>query len=194
MKNSTKRKKLARDLLLPVDIEALAGACGDDDVGIRNQAFIALVSGTGVRVSEALSARCNDLDLVRRRLKVHGKGGKTRDVWIHPDALHPLKRWMRLRKSRKLRSTTIICTLKGGKMASSYFRAMLPRWAEKVGLRKRVHPHGLRHAFACRAHLAGVPLSALAIQLGHSRITTTSTYLERLMHGEAFAELDSAFS
>ena len=62
-------------------------------------------------------------------------------------------------------------------MASAYVRGLMPRLARRVGIEKRVHPHGLRHTHAAELAFEGVPMNAIQAQLGHSSLATTSRYL-----------------
>lgn len=188
--------KQASDLLSPQDLEDLMQACEDSPAGLRNRALIALLAGTGIRISEALAALPEDLDLKKRRLFVrNGKGGKTRTVWVHPDAKKPVRDWLRARKKLDVEDegVTLFCNLSGEALSSSYVRRMLPQLAETAGIKKRVHSHGLRHAFACKAHQANISLRALQLQFGHSSIATTSSYLERIGLDIVFGEFDRVF-
>lgn len=185
---------LSRDLLEPDEVASLIEACGDWDAGVRNAALIALMAGTGIRISEALAVEVRDLDLKKRRLHVRkAKGGKERHVWIHPDALPPLRVWQKVRKGLELTAAPVFCSLVGDPLSASYIRRELPKIAKAAGIEKRVHSHGLRHAFACKAHRSNVSLRSLQLQFGHDSVSATSKYLERIGLHEVFGEFDKAF-
>src|SRR5262249_2816309 len=78
--------------------------------------------------------------------------------------------------------------LRGGPIDQSYVRHLLPRLARKVNISKRVHAHGLRHAFSVELEEEGAPLSTIRDALGHSSAAVTDRYLRRIS-GRAAAEL-----
>jgi site-specific recombinase XerD len=190
----TRGKKLPRDLLDDAELDALLTACGDGDAAHRNRAFIAILVATGIRISEALDLETKDIDLGKRTVHVcQGKNGKGRYVWMHADALPLLKEWNRIREEIGLRNAPVFCNLKGGRMHDSYLRAYLPELGRLAKIKKRVHAHGLRHVFACKAHKAHISLRTLQLQFGHESIATTSQYLEGLGLQDAFDEFDRIF-
>ena len=83
------------------------------------------------------------------------------------------------------RSAPIFCTLTGTPIDQSYVRHLLPRLATKAGIDKRVHAHGLRHAFAVDLEREGAPLSTIRDLLGHSSAAVTDRYLRRLGASDA---------
>lgn len=80
----------------------------------------------------------------------------------------------------------------GKPLASAYVRALLPRLAERAGIDKRVHAHGLRHSHATELVQAGFPLHVIAGQLGHASTATTDAYLTKLMPSERIKALRAA--
>jgi site-specific recombinase XerD len=70
-------------------------------------------------------------------------------------------------------------------MDQSYVRHLLPRLARKAGVERRVHAHGLRHAFAVDMVRSGTPLYVVRDALGHSSVATTQVYLSRVGAHEA---------
>lgn len=65
-------------------------------------------------------------------------------------------------------------------MSRSMVREMLLRCARRTGIRKRVHPHGLRHTMAYELLMEGVPIPVIQRQLGHASLQTTDTYLSHI--------------
>src|SRR5207244_9191057 len=82
-------------------------------------------------------------------------------------------------------SRPLICTLRGESVRQDYVRHLLPRLAAKAGIEKRVHCHGLRHAFALELDREGLPLTGIRDLLGHASAATTDRYLRRVGAGEA---------
>src|SRR5207245_10869823 len=85
------------------------------------------------------------------------------------------------------RQSRVCCTLPRGPLASSYSRHRLPRLAKRAGIGKRVHAHGLRHAYAVELEREGATISTIRDLLGHSSASVTDRYLRRLGAGEAVA-------
>jgi site-specific recombinase XerD len=173
--------RLATDLLTPDEIARLIDACGDDAVGVRNQAIIATAWRSGLRVSELLALEVSDLDIETGRLVVRrGKGGKRRVAAVDALATDFLSRWLRCRKHVGIGSALLFSTLTGTPIDASYLRRLLPRLARRAGISKRCYMHGLRHAFASELEAEGAPLSAIRDLLGHANLATTDIYLRRL--------------
>ena len=79
-----------------------------------------------------------------------GKGGKRRVVGVDAGTVALLGHWLEVRRERRISGGTLFCTLAGRPLDQSYVRHLLPRLARKAGIERRVHAHGLRHAFAGR--------------------------------------------
>jgi site-specific recombinase XerD len=92
-----------------------------------------------------------------------------------------LLRWVENRKQLGINSRAVLfCTLEGKPLKGSYVRTLLPRLANKVGIEKRVHPHGLRHTLAYELMMEGVPVPIIQQQLGHASLATTDRYLRHI--------------
>jgi site-specific recombinase XerD len=89
------------------------------------------------------------------------------------------------RKRRISSSAPLFCTLAGKPIEQSYIRHLFPRLARKAGVERRVHAHGLRHAFAVDMVRSGAPLYVVRDALGHASIATTQVYLSRVGAHEA---------
>ncbi|HJQ83494.1 MAG TPA: tyrosine-type recombinase/integrase [Candidatus Binatia bacterium] len=74
----------------------------------------------------------------------------------------------------------MFCTLKGGRVATAYVRALMPRLARRAGIEKRVHAHGLRHTHAAELAMEGKPVNLIQAQLGHASLAVTSAYLAHI--------------
>ena len=182
------RRKLDADLLTPSEIERLLRACSNRaPTGIRNRALLAVAWRSGLRIGEILALRPKDVDLDASALIVqHGKGDRRRVVGIDAGTGALILRWMQVRGKRRIRSSApIFCTLEGDEIDQSYVRHLLPRLARKAGIEKRVHAHGLRHAYAVELEREGASLSMIRDLLGHSSASVTDRYLRRLGASEA---------
>ena len=181
--NANKGQKLPVEPLTTEEVEKLIKGCSNRaPTGVRNRALIVLLWRGGLRISEALSLRPKDLDAAKGTVSVlHGKGDKSRVVGLDPQAWAVLQRWLDTRAARKINGRRrVFCTLEGKPLQASYVRNLFPRLARKVGIEKRVHPHGLRHTHASELRSEGVDIGIISKQLGHSSTATTARYLDHV--------------
>ncbi|MGH1349012.1 MAG: tyrosine-type recombinase/integrase [Nannocystales bacterium] len=181
----TRGKLLPPEVFTEAEVRALIGACSTRGItGHRNRALLAILWRTGVRISEALELRPHDVDFKNGTVRVRlGKGLKPRTTVLSDlDALPLIERWLEERGKLQAvgQGASLLCTLKGTPTDPSYARHLLPRLAQRAGLERRVHPHGLRHTHAADLALAGVPVLAIQHQLGHHSLTTTAGYLRKV--------------
>ena len=185
---SALRRQLDADVLTTGEIERLIRACsGRAPTGVRNRALLVLAWRSGLRVGEVLALRPKDVDLETGTLVVqHGKGDKRRVVGLDPGAVAIVAQWIQTRRNLGIsNSRPLICTLRGERLRQDYVRHLLPRLAARAGIEKRVHAHGLRHAYALELDREGLPLTGIRDLLGHASAATTDRYLRRLGAGEA---------
>lgn len=171
------------EILTPDEVKALVYACSNRaPTGIRNRALITVMYRGGLRLGEALALRPKDVDPGRGTLTVlHGKGDRRRTVGLDPGAMALVVRWLERRKTLGVGSRApLLCTLDGRSLKPSYVRTLLPRLARKVGIEKRVHPHGFRHTMAYELMMEGVPVPIIQRQLGHASLATTDRYLRAI--------------
>ena len=178
---------LDADLLSGAEVELLMRCCSRRaPTGVRNRALIATLWRCGLRLGEALALAPKDFDPDQGTLVVQrGKGGKRRVVGVDAGTAALVGRWLDVRRMRGISGRTLFCSLRGRPMDQSYVRHMLPRLARKAGVERRVHAHGLRHAFAVDLVRSGAPLYVVRDALGHTSIATTQVYLSRVGAHEA---------
>jgi site-specific recombinase XerD len=178
---------LDADLLTRAEVELLMRSCSRRaPTGVRNRALIAVLWRCGLRIGEALALAPKDFDPDQGTLIVQrGKGGKRRVVGVDAGTCALVARWLELRRTRSIGGRTLFCSLQGRPMDQSYVRHLLPRLARKAGVERRVHAHGLRHAFAVDLVRSGAPLYVVRDALGHSSVATTQVYLSRVGAHEA---------
>ena len=180
--------RLDADLLTNEEIELLMRQCSRRaPTGVRNRALIAVLWRCGLRIGEALALAVKDLDPDSGTLVVQpGKGGKRRVVGVDAGTVALLGRWLEVRLRRGIPGGgPLFCTLAGRPVGQSYIRHLLPRLARKAGIERRVHAHGLRHAFAVDLVRSGAPLYVVRDALGHASVSTTQIYLSRVSAHEA---------
>jgi integrase/recombinase XerC len=174
-------KRRSVDVLTDDEVKALIGACSNRaPTGIRNRAMLAVMWRCGLRIAEALSVQLSDVDLDNGVLSVQrGKGDKSRKLGLDAGTAALLARWIDKRRSlgHNGRGKPLFCTLDGRQLDQSYVRHLLRRLAAKVEIERRVHPHGLRHAYAAGLAREGTPMNIIRDALGHSSLAVTDRYL-----------------
>ncbi len=177
-----KGKTFPPEVLTQEEIRALLAACGRSATGLRNRALLVVLWRAGLRVGEALALRPSDLDPAAGTLRVpHGKTGH-RTVGLDPEGLALVEHWMTHRSAvlRLNGRRPLFCTLRGVALQPSYVRSLLKRLASRAGVERRVHPHALRHTMAAELLREGASVRHIQLQLGHSDLSTTATYLESI--------------
>lgn len=178
-----KGRTLPPEPLTHSEVLDLLRACSSKaPTGQRNAALVVLLWRAGLRCSEALDLHPKDIDAQAHTVRIlHGKGNRSRTVGLDATAFAVIARWMDSRKMLGINGRApLLCTLKAGKLNSSYVRALLPRLARKAGIEKRVHAHGLRHSHAADLVREGVPVNLIQRQLGHASLAVTSAYLDHI--------------
>ena len=151
----------------------------------RNRALVTLLWRCGLRRAEAVDLMPADLDREKGTLRVrNGKGGKSRLLAIDDETGPVLDTWERHREKAGLNGhCPYFCTIKNGGGQPILTRkvwSFLRIAANKAGITKRVHPHGLRHTFAMELMEEGVPLNIISQAMGHSSSATTAIYLDHI--------------
>jgi integrase/recombinase XerD len=147
--------------------------------GARDAAMLELLYATGLRVSELVFLKLQDVNLEAGFVRVLGKGSKERVVPIGWHAQNSIARY--LENARKyLLKNQISAYLFLGRAAKPLTRQgfwkLLQRYAQKACLTRKITPHSLRHSFASHLLEGGADLRAVQIMLGHVDISTTQIY------------------
>lgn len=183
----------ARDLKAPRSFPALPKFLSEAEVvalirqpntkttiGIRDRALIELLYATGMRVSELVSVRSENVKLQRGYLICMGKGNKEREVPIGTKAIHWLKKYQAQSRPRLLGgkvSPWVFVNARGGvRLSRVGFWKKLKHYAQTAGLPADVSPHVLRHSFATHLLEHGADLRSIQELLGHADLSTTEIY------------------
>jgi len=146
--------------------------------GIRDRAMLEVMYGSGLRVSELVSLRLEDVRLSQGFLVCRGKGSKERIVPIGRKAVHWVKTY--LQNVRPLFDKeglpVLFLTRRGKAFTRQGLWKILRTYGQKAGLSQKLHPHVLRHSFATHLLEHGADLRSVQMLLGHSQITTTQIY------------------
>ncbi len=146
---------------------------------VRDRAMFELLYATGMRVSEIIGLKLNQIELESGFCIVHGKGDKSRLVPIGDAAKEMLTEYLdtaRLSLLRARKSDYVFLTSRAGPMTRQAFWARVKRWAKIAGVGKNVSPHVFRHSFATHLLNHGADLRAVQAMLGHSDLSTTEVY------------------
>lgn len=163
------------------DVEKLLDAPNaETTLGLRDKAMLETLYATGMRVSELISVKLNDLNMQAGYIVAYGKGSKERIAPLGEAALAYIKQYLDsarplLLKERK--SEHLFITARGKKLTRQAFWALIKRYALLAGISKnKVKPHALRHSFATHLLERGADLRSIQTMLGHANISTTQIY------------------
>jgi integrase/recombinase XerD len=162
------------------EVEALLDA-GDQKKtkGLRNVAMIEIMYGAGLRVSELIFLKLQDVNLEAGLLRVMGKGSKERIIPIGSKAKSITQQWIDTARPLVLKHTPsqyLFVARAGKPMTRQAFWKIIKKYAVLAGISKNVTPHTLRHSFATHLLEGGADLRSVQTMLGHSDISTTQIY------------------
>jgi integrase/recombinase XerC len=149
--------------------------------GIRDRMILELLYSTGCRVSELTGMKVEDLDLKKRMVLVHGKGNKSRWVFLTKGASGNISTYLPLRKKYVNSSVSqginnLILNRNGNGISARGIRYIIDKYIRAIGAGKHVSPHTFRHTFATHLLNNGAGIRAVQEMLGHSSISTTQIY------------------
>jgi integrase/recombinase XerD len=146
----------------------------DHVTGMKNRAALMTCYGAGLRVSEAVALKVDDIDSQRMLIRVRqGKGQKDRYAMLSPRLLQVLRRyWMAFRPSLYLFPSW----RQNRHMCAASLQMACREAAARSRLRKRITVHTLRHSFATHLLENGTDLRVIQVLLGHNQIDTTARY------------------
>ena len=166
---------------LPRDVAAALVEAPDTSRprGVRDRAVLELLYATGMRASECLGLRLDDVKLQAGYVVCTGKGRKQRLVPVGAEAALWVARWTREARpvfTRRRDSGHLFVNPRGGPFSRQSIWAIVRRAASVAGVRRRVSPHVLRHSFASHLLEGGADLRSVQVMLGHADIATTQIY------------------
>lgn len=143
----------------------------------RDCAMVYVLYATGLRISELVSLRLDQIDLETGAIRVKGKRGKERIALIAPVAGEKLHLYLtQHRESVHPQSNHVFLNHRGQSISRQAFWKALKNLALHAGIRSSICPHMLRHSFATHLLQSGIPLRSLQMLLGHSDLSTTQIY------------------
>jgi integrase/recombinase XerD len=165
----------------------------DDVAGLRDAALLEFLYGTGARISEAVGACVDDLDLDEQVVTLHGKGGRSRLVPVGGFAVEAMREWLlRGRPAMAVpgrgfspgrSGPALFLNRRGGRLTRQGAWAVLRSVAQRAGLaadsgdgQAAISPHTLRHSYATHLLDGGADVRVVQELLGHASVTTTQVY------------------
>lgn len=178
---SPRQGRLLPDSLSEADVDALlAEPDAGSALGLRDRAMLELLYATGLRVSELTALSNSQLALQHGVVRVTGKGGKERLVPMGEEALDWVQQYLDSARPALLQGKAVcdevFVTNRGKGMTRQAFWYLIKRHAQAAGIRKKISPHTLRHAFATHLLNHGADLRVVQMLLGHSDLSTTQIY------------------
>ena len=144
--------------------------------GLRDRAMLELMYASGLRVSEAVNLKTNDIDIDSGIVTTTGKGSKTRRVPVGSSAVEWLKSYLAVRRKKaNIEIDNIFVNKNGVPLNRQVIHKMISEYARKCGL-EGVSPHTLRHSFATHLVQNSADIRSVQQMLGHADISTTQIY------------------
>ncbi len=150
-------------------------------VAIRNRAILETLFSTGMRISELINLKTNQIDKTGR-VFIKGKGKKERFVYLTPRAQKYIKKYIDVRGESE--SCFLFIPYRGKnihkkdkKISPNYLEEKVKKYKELLGINTPLSPHSIRHAFATYLAESGASAVAIQILLGHESLDTTTKYV-----------------
>ena len=159
-------------------IELLNAPKTDDPIQLRDKAMLEVLYATGLRVSELVSLRLDQLSLQQGVVRVIGKGNKERLVPLGEDAVDWVSTFLKQGRSALLKSESdvIFPSKRGVVMTRQTFWHRIKLYSQVANIQSDLSPHTLRHAFATHLLNNGADLRVVQMLLGHSDLSSTQIY------------------
>lgn len=147
--------------------------------GIRNRLVIEMFYFTGIRLSELIDLKDENVDSSQQQIKVFGKRNKERIIPINMQLLQSIESYIEMRNKEIMQSETnhfLFITESGNKMYKKLVYRIVNSYLGKVSTLSKKSPHVLRHTFATHMLNNGANLNTIKEFLGHSNLAATQIY------------------
>ncbi len=162
------------------EVEALLAApVVGEPLGHRDRAMLEVLYATGVRVSELINLKMSQVNLNQGVIRIVGKGDRERLIPMGDEAQDWVKEFVngpRVEILLERQTDYLFPTRRGDRMTRQAFWHIIKRYAKKAGVKKKLSPHTVRHAFATHLLNNGADLRVVQLLLGHSDVSTTQIY------------------
>ena len=178
--DTPKKKQHLTQVLTKEEVEKLLHSPNTGQVlGLRDRAMLELMYATGLRISEIINLKLEDLHLTMGTLQTLGKGHKERIVPVGDEAIKWINRYLEEARPKLLkqkRSNYLFLNFHGNNLTRQGVWKNLKAEVRKAGIQKNITPHTLRHSFATHILENGADLRIVQELLGHADISTTQIY------------------
>ena len=179
IENPKKRRKLPTIITESEVMKLLDSPDVKTNKGLRDKCILELLYSSGLRISELLSIKINQISKEKKFLKIKGKGNKERLVPIGSSAMNLLIVYLDTYRS-SIKNTNNIDILfineNGSIISRQACWEMIQKYALISLINKKISPHNLRHAFATHLLNNGADLRTVQMLLGHASLSTTQIY------------------
>lgn len=150
----------------------------EDPIQFRDKAMLEVLYATGLRVSELIGLRLDQISLQQGVVRVFGKGNKERLVPLGEEAIEWVSAYIKLARGMLLKSESdvVFPSKRGVMMTRQTFWHRIKVYSQIAGIQGDLSPHTLRHAFATHLLNHGADLRVVQMLLGHSDLSTTQIY------------------
>jgi integrase len=163
---------------------------------VRDRAIVAVLLYCGLRNKELCGLNVEDIDTRNKILYVRDRGNgiknrHERTAVLTNDCISILNNWLKDRP--QLPNPALFVTHDGNRLRSERLDRIIRDVAKSAGIKKRVFPHLLRHTCATMMLKSGIPITEVALQLGHRDLSSTMIYLHGDIEGLK-ASIDKKFT
>lgn len=151
--------------------------CGKSNKELRDKAMLELLYATGIRVSELISLKVEDVNMTQCYIRVR-EGERERVIPFGHQAREALRQYLNLSRECMVSSDerTLFTNCNGQPMTRQGFWKVIKQYAARAGIKEEITPHTLRHSFAAHLVENGADLHSVQEMLGHSDVSTTQIY------------------
>ena len=192
-----RQERTLPDVLTIAEVDAIISTFDMTTVkGCRDNAIVEVLYSTGLRVSELITLRINDLFFGEGYIRVVGKGDKQRIVPVGSVARDKIQLYMELRRPKRTSEATLFLNNRGEPLTRVMVFTIIKQAAMLAGIDKSISPHTLRHSYATHLLEGGANIRQVQELLGHESISTTEVYTHvnrkhlRGVVEDSFADLD----
>ena len=174
-----KREKVLPKFVQYNELEEMLEVSKLGDFGERNNLIIELMYNTGVRVSELVNIKINDIDFENERIRILGKGSYERFVFYGDYAKSSLNKYINGLRHKLLNGKTndyLFLNKNGDNITTKGIQKIVLNIIKETSVKTKVSPHTLRHTFATHLLDNGCDLRSVQDMLGHKSINTTEVY------------------
>ena len=185
------------DVLTVAEVDAIISTFDMTTVkGCRDNAIVEVLYSTGLRVSELITLRIDNLFFGEGYIRVIGKGDKQRIVPVGSAARDKIQLYMELRRPKRPSEATLFLNNRGEPLTRVMVFTIIKQAAMLAGIDKSISPHTLRHSYATHLLEGGANIRQVQELLGHESISTTEVYTHvsrkqlRSVVEDSFADID----